>query len=159
MMIKLTSDEHILDECALLMSQSEPWLTLKRGYSDCQVAMRGQTKEVYVVFEEEEIIGFAVLQMEGSFKGYIQTLFVKPGLQGKGIGSKLIEFCCDRIFKISPNVFMCVSSFNTGAQKLYEKHGFTVIGTLKDFVLEGYDELLLRKTIGSMVNWKKNKSN
>ena len=154
MNIELTNDLSIFDECALMMSQSEPWITLQRDFKSCKKAFLGAEKEVYVVKENDEILGFVILQLGGSFKGYIQTLFVKSNQQGKGIGSKLLDFCCERIFKLSPNVFICVSSFNLGAQKLYQKHGFTLVGILNDFVLEGYDELLLRKTIGSIANWQ-----
>ena len=41
-------DEDTLNCCAAMMSESEPWLTLKRDLQGCQEAMRGDYKEVYV---------------------------------------------------------------------------------------------------------------
>jgi ribosomal protein S18 acetylase RimI-like enzyme len=120
MKIKLTSDTTILDQCALLMSESEPWLTLKRDLKSCKDAMRGDHKEVYVGTDNADLVGFAVLQMTGTFKGYIQSLFIRPDHRDKGLGSVLLKFCEERIFQVSPNVFMCVSEFNTEAARLYQ---------------------------------------
>ena len=42
------------------------------------------------------------------------------------------------------------SSFNTRARALYERVGFEYVGTLKDLIVKGYDEILLRKTLGPL---------
>jgi ribosomal protein S18 acetylase RimI-like enzyme len=91
--------------------------------------------------------------MTGTIKGYIQSILIKPAYQGKGLGSKLLQFCEERIFQISPNVFMCVSSFNTRAASLYYKLGYERIGVLKNFIIKGQKEVLLRKTIGSITEF------
>jgi [ribosomal protein S18]-alanine N-acetyltransferase len=147
---ELTADESILKECAKMMSESDPWLTLRRNFNDCLEAVHGDNKEVYVAKDQSTIAGLIVLQMSGTFKGYIQVVCIKPDKRGQGIGSALIKFCEERIFKVSPNVFICVSSFNTEAAKLYYKLGYEKIGELKDFIVRGYSELLLRKTIGTI---------
>jgi len=41
-----------------------------------------------------------------------------------------------------------VSSFNPRARALYERLGYEMIGELKDYLIEGASELLMRKTIG-----------
>lgn len=157
MKIDLTNDENIINDCALIMSESEPWLTLKRDLKSCKDAMRGENKEkeVYIVTDNLELIGFAVLQMTGTFKGYIQSILIKPSHRDRGLGSKLLKFCEERIFQISPNVFMCVSSFNTDAARLYYKLGYDKVGDLKDFVIRGQSETLLRKTIGPISEFKR----
>ena len=152
--IEPTSAENLLDRCALLMSQSEPWITLNRELEHCKEAMRGDHKEVYVATEDGKLHGFIVLQMAGVFKGYIQSIFVAPEAQGAGLGTALIQFAEKRIFSISPNVFMLVSAFNHRAAQLYFQLGYEKIGTIKNFVIEGYDEFLLRKTIGSLNNFE-----
>lgn len=155
MKIHLTTDESIIDNCALMMSESEPWLTLKRELKSCKEAMRGENKEVYILTDNLELIGFAVLQMTGTFKGYIQSILIKPDYRNKALGSQLLKFCEDRIFQISPNVFICVSSFNIHAERLYYKLGYKKIGDLDDFVIKGQSETLLRKTTGSISEFKK----
>lgn len=154
--IESAIDEKNLDRCAKLMSETAPWVTLKRDLQVCKEAMRGDYKEVYVCIEGEELIGFIVLQMAGTFKGYIQSVCVSRGMRGAGLGTALIQFAEERIFLISPNVFMLVSSFNENAARLYFKLGYEKIGTLKNFVVDGLDEFLLRKTIGSLNNFSTN---
>lgn len=42
-----------------------------------------------------------------------------------------------------------VPAFNTRARTFYARQGFMEIGTLKDFMHPGYDEILLRKIFSS----------
>jgi ribosomal-protein-alanine N-acetyltransferase len=154
MKIELTTDEKILDDCALLMSKSEPWLTLKRDMKSCKYAMRGHNKEVYIATDNSELFGFVVLQIEGTFKGYIQSILIKASHRNRGFGSTFLKFCEERIFQISPNVFMCVSSFNTEAARLYHKLGYIKVGDLTDFVVKGQSETLLRKTTGTISEFR-----
>jgi [ribosomal protein S18]-alanine N-acetyltransferase len=53
-----------------------------------------------------------------------------------------------RIFQESPNVFMCVSTFNPDARRLYERLGYTAVGELSDYLVPGHGEVLLRKSRG-----------
>jgi len=152
--IKQTSDEEILKACAAMMCASEPWITLQRNYADCLESTQGDYKEIFVATENNTLLGFIILQMAGTFKGYIQTICVSPEARGKGVGTQLIKHAENRIFNISPNVFMCVSSFNSEAAKLYTQLGYEKIGELKDFILKGYSEILLRKSIGTLSEFK-----
>ena len=154
--IEQITDENVLEHCALMMSQTEPWITLKRDLSQCHQSLHGNDKEIHVSLDsQKKLLGFIVLQMNGAFKGYIQSICVSPLVQGSGIGSALISHAEKRIFTVSPNVFMLVSSFNEKAARLYSRLGFEKIGTLRNFVVDGYDEFLLRKTIGSLHSFKK----
>ncbi len=143
--------------CAQIMATSEPWITLKRTYEEALKIVGNPLREVYVAVSKEKVIGFIILQMEGTFTGYIQTVAVRAEWQGQGLGSRLIAFAEKRIFTEKPNVFMCVSSFNKKAQKLYRRLGYEKIGVLKNFIVPGHDEILLRKTIGPLAEFKGNK--
>jgi len=114
-------------------------------------AFEGSSKEIWVVEIDKEIAGFVILQLGGTFKGYIQTICIDAAYRGRGIGTKLLQFCEERILKISPNIFICVSSFNNGAIRLYKEFGFKLIGELDNFVKDGFTELLFRKTVGPMM--------
>lgn len=148
--IEQTLDEKVLDGCALMMSQTEPWITLKRDLNGCKEAMRGDYKEVYIAMDDGKLLGFIVLQMAGVFKGYIQSICVSQEMRGSGLGTALISFAEERIFSVSPNIFILVSSFNEKAASLYFRLGYEKIGTLKNFAVDDFDEFLLRKTIGSL---------
>ena len=47
-------------------------------------------------------------------------------------------------------MFLCVSSFNPAARRLYERLGYQLVGTLTDYLVPGHDEYLFRKTTGSL---------
>ncbi len=140
-----------------MMASSEPWLTLGRGYEASLKLMRDQSREVYVA-DDGSIRGFIVLNMQGAFVGYIQTICVAPEGRSSGLGTQLIAFAETRIFRDSPNVFLCVSSFNTRARALYERLGYELVGELKDYVIEGASEFLMRKTVGTLGSWDVGKS-
>ncbi|HJR16822.1 MAG TPA: GNAT family N-acetyltransferase [Gemmatimonadales bacterium] len=91
--------------------------------------------------------------MTGAFVGYIQTVCIDPGRRGKGLGSRLVQFAERRILRESPNIFMCVSSFNLSARRLYLRLGYRVVGELDDFIVQGHSELLLRKTVGPLTGF------
>jgi ribosomal protein S18 acetylase RimI-like enzyme len=144
-----------VDVCAGLMSGSEPWKTLRRSYEEAFMMLTDPAREVYVAVLGGEVVGFTILRMEGVFVGYIQTVGVMPGWRNRGIGTRLIDFAERRIFERYPNVFLCVSSFNTEARRLYERLGYDEVGELKDFIVPGHSEILMRKSIGSLSSYKK----
>ncbi len=151
MVIELTKDQMDFAYCSQMMTRTDPWISLKMDYDQCIAAFCGKEKEIYVAKIGDDIAGFVILQMTGTFKGYIQTVCVGEDYRGKGVGKKLLQFCEERILKISPNLFICVSSFNTGAIRLYEKFGFKRVGELEGFVKQGFTELLMRKTFGPLI--------
>jgi len=153
--IARTSDTVELARCAKLMASSDPWLTLKRTYSDCLKSLEGNFREVYITRQNTELLGVMVLQMQGSFSGYLQSICVSANMRGLGLGKKMIQFAEERVFKCSPNFFLCVSEFNTEAIRLYEELGYVRIGEINDFVEKGFHEILMRKTIGSWNEFKK----
>ncbi|HET6795980.1 MAG TPA: GNAT family N-acetyltransferase [Gemmatimonadales bacterium] len=136
------------EACARLMASSEPWVTLGRSYEASLRIVGDSSREVYVARDENGPAGFLILCMTGAFVGYIQTVLVHPDRRGQGIGSRLVRFAEDRIFRDSPNIFMCVSSFNSDARRLYQRLGYQVVGELTDYLVRGYSEILLRKTVG-----------
>jgi ribosomal protein S18 acetylase RimI-like enzyme len=147
------ADAQTIHICALMMAQSDPWVTLGMDYAQCLPAFEGQYKEAYIAEYEHNIAGFVIIQNCGTFKGYIQTICVSEQYRGKGFGKKILRFCEETILKISPNIFICVSSFNYKAIKLYYGLGFTLAGELTNFLKPGFTELLLRKSVGPVIGY------
>jgi RimJ/RimL family protein N-acetyltransferase len=48
---------------------------------------------------------------------------------------------------------MLVSSFNARAKALYERLGYEVVGELRDYVIRGQSEWLLRKSIAPLADF------
>jgi ribosomal-protein-alanine N-acetyltransferase len=152
--ISKTSDSHDFEICASMMSRTDPWITLGMDYNQCLKAFDGDCKEIYIARSDGEIEGFVILQVCGTFSGYIQTICISRDYRGKGLGTELLNFCEKRTLEFSPNIFICVSSFNKGALRLYQNLGFKLVGELENFVKEGFTELLLRKTVGPRSGYK-----
>ena len=144
-------------ECAQLMVASEPWITLQLPFERAVVVLTDPSREIYAIHDARGIAAFIVLDMRGLVAGYIQTVCVRPDCRGQGLGSSLIRWAEERIFRDSPNAFICVSSFNPGARRLYERLGFEPVGVLRGFVVADHDELLLRKTRGSWADFRSNR--
>lgn len=145
---KITKDPADIRVCARMMAGTDPWITLGMDFVGCLAAFEGECKEIYVLKEGRTIAGFVILQLCGTFSGYIQTLCISKKYRGKGLGTRFLRFCETRVLKFSPNLFICVSSFNVGAKKLYLNYGFKVVGEMENFVKQGFTEILLRKTVG-----------
>jgi ribosomal protein S18 acetylase RimI-like enzyme len=136
--------------CAEMMCSTEPWITIGRNFDESLKIVRDPTREVYVADNDGRVEGFIILNMRGAFVGYIQTVCVDAATRGSGLGTQLVEFAEKRIFAEVPNVFLCVSSFNPRARKLYERLGYELVGELKDYLVRGHSELLMRKTIAPL---------
>jgi len=141
--------------CARLMASSEPWITLGRNYESALATVRDPSREVYVATREgdSEVVGFLILSMRGAFVGYIQSVGVRDDWRGRGLGTALIAFAESRIFAETPNVFICVSSFNGRARALYQRLGYEIVGELRDYIVRGHSEWLLRKSIAPLADW------
>ena len=142
-------------ECARIMSESEPWITLKFDFDMIITILNDPINEVYVMFIDSEFVGFSIVQMKGSFVGYIKTIVIKPSWRNKHLGEKFIEYLESRIFEVHPNVFLCVSSFNLNAKRLYLRLGYEPVGEIEDYVVTGHSELLMRKTMGPISDYKR----
>jgi ribosomal-protein-alanine N-acetyltransferase len=136
--------------CARVMAGTEPWITLRRDEEACLRVMLDETRERYVAYEGGRLAGLLVLSLRGAFVGYIQSVCAAPEHRGRGVGTALVAFAEERIFREHRNVFLCVSDFNHGARRLYERLGYRLVGELTDYVVAGHSELLLRKTRGPL---------
>lgn len=138
--------------CARIMAENEPWITLRRDYEASLAIVRDPLREVYVACPTAaaDVLGFVILVMHGAFVGYIQSIGVREDWRGRGLGTRLIAFAEARIFRETPNVFICASSFNERARALYARLGYETVGELRDYVVRGESELLMRKSVGPL---------
>jgi ribosomal protein S18 acetylase RimI-like enzyme len=96
------------------------------------------------------IVGFVVFAVRGTFahSGYVRSVAVAPDAQHQGVGGRLMDEAEAAILGSGPNVFLLVSSWNTGAQRFYERRGYRRIGELADYIRRGITEVVYRKTLG-----------
>jgi ribosomal protein S18 acetylase RimI-like enzyme len=152
--IRLIRGRDEADACAEMMANSEPWITLGRGHREGIKLLSDPSREVYVAVINGVTTGFVVVEMQGAFTGYIKSICVIPDRRGQGIGAMLMAHAEERIFKETPNVFLCVSDFNEGARRFYSRLGYEVVGELRDYIIRGHSETLMRKTVGPLSDAK-----
>ncbi len=137
--------------CAKIMTGSDPWKTLGITMEMMLKTLKDPLHKTYLVLINEQIAGTFVLQERGAFTGYIKSIAVKKEWQGHKIGELMMTFIEDKFFLSGSNVFLCVSSFNKNAQRFYQNLGYKEVGILTDYVVKGYDEILMRKTRGPII--------
>ena len=77
---------------------------------------------------------------------YLELLALLPPFQRQGIGAGILTWFENEASALGArNVWVCASSFNDGALRFYESHGFRPAAMLRGLVADGYDEILLRK--------------
>lgn len=90
--------------------------------------------ETYVYDEEDKIKGFVSI-IEG---GFIGALFIDINFQGLGIGSKLIDFVCNKYKKLT----LAVYKENYNAVDFYKNKGFKIVSEGKNDD-SGFDEYIM----------------
>src|SRR5688572_19504975 len=161
----ITGDDPACRAAADIMASAEPWITYGRNRDHTYATVSNPQAESYAavtagggggVDRGGEVVGVAVLAIKVPLiSGYIAGLAVKPSHRNRGIGTRLLKFAEQRIFRDSPNVFICATSFNDGAQRLYARLGYRKIGEIADFAVAGAHEHLLRKTLGPQATFKR----
>jgi ribosomal protein S18 acetylase RimI-like enzyme len=134
---------------AATLAGMDPWRTL--GYSAAALA-RGLTAihpdlTRYLALRDGEPQGLVVVRHPWLRGAYIELFAVLPTAQGRGVGRAALELIESRYRDRSPNLWLLVSGFNSGARCFYEKHGFRPVGVIADLVVTGQDEVLMRKVI------------
>jgi ribosomal protein S18 acetylase RimI-like enzyme len=110
---------------------------------------RGGHFEIALHGYRDGVVGFA-LSTPGTLLGeYLRILVVDGAHRLQGVGRKLMEALEQRAFRSSPNVYLCVSDFNRTARQFYRRLGYEEIGLLKDLLIPGRDEVLMRKSIAA----------
>lgn len=133
---------------AQLMARSEPWTTLRRSLETCRAVLNDPEFQVFVARKGQDRCGFLILDPRGvAGAPYLKSIATVDAFRGLGIGTALVRFAEDHFRPHARYLFLCVSSFNDGARRLYERLGYEGVGELKDLAVEGASELLMCKRL------------
>lgn len=137
--------------CAGIMIVSEPWITFRTTFDDALSVINDPDNETYIYkLSDGNVAGFITLTFKGSLPGYVKRIAVSGEHRSLGIGKKLMIFAEKKIFPRTKNVFLCVSDFNRGAIDFYLNLGYEKIGEIKDYLVKGKIEFIMRKTEGPL---------
>jgi len=79
------------------------------------------------------------------------AIAVVPSQRGKGVGEQLLLALIDRAREAGYTSLSLSVEPGNPARKLYERHGFEVVGTLSDYPA-GHSKLLLRKRLSGSLS-------
>ncbi|MDR7328581.1 ribosomal protein S18-alanine N-acetyltransferase [Corynebacterium guangdongense] len=88
------------------------------------------------VFDEELLVGYAGVAMLGPREDpefEVHTIGVDPAYQGRGLGRALMDQMVHAADAVDAQMFLEVRTDNGPAIGLYEKYGFTVLATRKNY--------------------------
>jgi ribosomal protein S18 acetylase RimI-like enzyme len=133
---------------AALMARSEPWIRLGRTLDGCRAVCHHADHLVFVARVQGERVGFLILQRRGIVGSpYLATICVDEPFRSQGFGRQLLSWTEEFFRPQAKHLFLCVSSFNPRARELYERAGFTKVGELPDYFIDGASEILMYKRL------------
>jgi ribosomal protein S18 acetylase RimI-like enzyme len=142
------ADQSDREWAATVMAGSDPWITLGRNLESCRRVCLNADYQVFVAKRGEQRLGFALTHRRGVVGSpYLATLAVAAQHRGRGVGTHLLHFVEDHFRPDARHLFICVSSFNPRARQLYERIGFTPVGEIPDYFIDGASELLMYKRL------------
>jgi len=105
-----------------------------------------QHSETYLTIEHEgKIIGGTGYYVNISDKsGRITWIFFHPDAKGLGAGKEAVEYCIN-ILRADPGVYKLVVTTSQFAFKFFEKFGYEVVKTEKDYWGAGLDLYLMEQ--------------
>ena len=119
------------------------------------------SEKSFIAESENEFACYIVAKDDGKCIGYcgfwkaydegdITNVAVSPDYRRQGIGSRLVAAMIQRARRENlEGMNLEVRKSNTGAQRLYEKYGFNVVGERKRYYSDnGEDALIMRLELG-----------
>lgn len=137
-MIKSYSPEYKLDLLHLLRLNTPHYFNQSEEI-DLMKYLDEQIEDYYVIELNNKIIGCGGINYEPNKNAAIISWdIIHPDFQRKGLGKELLTYRIDRIKKmgIYPQVIVRTSQFTN---KFYEKNGFKLIKSVKDYWAKGID--------------------
>ena len=78
------------------------------------------------------LVGYVVARLEGS-ECHVDSIAVKPGFRGRGIGTRLLSEALEECKKRGARAAYLEVDVENPAVKLYEKLGFRIVGVVKNY--------------------------
>lgn len=142
--------EKIWHECfvdIITVEQIDYMVEKYQSYNAMQNQIAEQNYSYFSVSDDGELCGYFAVKPEADSRFFLSKLYLRKDKRGKGIARKMLE----RIFEEAracgkESVYLTVNKHNDQAIAVYNKVGFTVIGTpttdigngfvMDDFVME-----------------------
>ena len=138
MQIKHYQPEH-RDAVLAVLRMNTPGFFAPEEEADFIRYLDNEIDEYFVIETGDQIVGCGGINFKNEGKtGVLSWDMINPNIQGKGLGSKLVKFRVEWLFD-HYHVETIIVRTTQLVYPFYEKMGFRVMETQKDFWAEGYD--------------------
>lgn len=112
-----------------MMSQgpSGEYVPRRIAYLREQLARQDTPEPTFVAKLDGKVIGYTTIGADDENRRMIHDIYVVPGVQGKGVGSKLMRQALD-YFGSDQDIYLEVVSYNHNAIDFYKRFGFVATG-------------------------------
>jgi ribosomal protein S18 acetylase RimI-like enzyme len=108
------------------------WLKEHEKYiSDKILKRKIETKEVYIVQEDKEIVGWLRYNLFWDNVPFMNKIFLLEEYRRKGIGRKLVNYWEEKMKEQGYQNILTSTQSNEDGQHFYRKIGYTEIGSIK----------------------------
>jgi len=134
---------------AVAFAQIDPWKRLRQSAQTIEEILRGREPGArsYLIRVGQSPAGAIVVNAPWLLGVYLKFLGILPDYQGVGVGAAALGWLEQEAQGTCDNLWVCTSAFNARAEDLYRAHGFDRVAVLEDLIVEGEDEILMRKRI------------
>ena len=146
--LRLMSEAHARG-LAAAFAPLDPWNRLGQSAQTIEAVLRERGRGVasYLIRVGQSPAGAIVVHWPLLQGVYLKFFGIMPDYQGTGIGAAGLRWLEQEAEGAFGNLWVCASAFNTGGAAFYEANGFARVAVLEDLIVEGEDEILLRKRI------------
>jgi ribosomal protein S18 acetylase RimI-like enzyme len=132
------------------LASMEPWATIGWPPERMVRALQHERPSMhrFEVLAGAGLAGIITIQEPWLHGPYLQLLAILPAHQGKGFGQRLLTWMeAEARSSEMRQLWLCVSTFNTKARRLYERFGFHPQSVIEQLASGASDELLMRKRL------------
>ncbi|MFW2391900.1 MAG: GNAT family N-acetyltransferase [Methyloceanibacter sp.] len=127
-----------------------PWSQM--GYSAEAMtrflAARDDGARRYVIDVDGAPAGAVSIRYPWLLGPYVELLAILPASQGRGLGAAVLNWLAQEASRLEArNLWVCASRGNASALRFYQRHGFEETAALPDLVADGFEDILLRRTL------------
>jgi diamine N-acetyltransferase len=137
------------DKLSVNLAAMDPWLTL--GFQpktlSAYFVRDDSALHRYAVLVDENVAGVICIRYPWLRGPYIELMGLLSDCQGRGLGKELLAWVESEVAGHARNLWLVTSSFNRRALHVYQKAGYQLLCQIESLVVEGKDELLLRKQL------------
>jgi len=134
---------------AVAFAQIDPWKRLGQSAETIEGVLKGREPGArsYLIRVGQSPAGAIIVHAPWLLGAYLRFFGILPDHQGAGIGAAALGWLEREVEGAYDNLWVCTSAFNARAEDFYQAHGFNRMAVLEDLIVEGEDEILMRKRI------------